>query len=446
MAASAALERVIFAHAHPSRSGRLFSRVNQADGDASSGHRAPAEVPAGFIGLSYETSELLGTRLSPGNTELVALCRRLGPEGVLRLGGNSSDRDRVHPSPAALSRLAGFLRATGWSLIYGLDLGNGTKAEAAAEAESVAEAAGAALIAFQIGNEPDIFTPILRPSGWSIPDYLAEWHGFAEAVRHRVPAARFAGPDIAGKGAWMMPFARHADPRPVLLTRHFYPEGPGDSPAVTIARLMASGGGLAEAMGWAERAASATGLPLRMTETNSVYLGGRFGVSDTLAAAAWGANLMFRLAAAGWVGVNFHTRAESAYTPLGAERDERPIARPLYYGMLLFAAARARRVSPAALRDCPAAVAAYAIEGARSHRRLALINMNPKRSARIALSPARGASLLRLTARSPAATSGVTLGGAEVANNGAWNLRPERLAANGVIDLPPCNAVLVTER
>ncbi len=419
-----------------------------------SGHHAlaeVAEVPASFIGLSYETSELLGTRLSPGNTELAALCRRLGTEGVLRLGGNSSDRARAHPSPAALSRLAGFLRATGWSLIYGLDLGNGTKAQAAAEAASVAEAAGAALIAFQIGNEPDIFAPGLRPPGWSIPDYLAEWHGFAEAVRRRVPAARFAGPDIAGKGAWMRPFALHADPRPVLLTRHFYPEGPGYSPAVTVARLMASAGGLAEAMGWAERAASATGLPppglpLRMTETNSVYVGGRFGVSDTLAAAAWGANLMFRLAAAGWVGINFHTRAESAYTPLGAERGGLPIARPLYYGMLFFAEARPRRVSLATLRDSPTTVAAYAIEGTDSHPSLALINMNPKQSARITLPIPQDAILLRLTARSPAATSGVTLGGAEVANDAAWNPRPERLAANGVIDLPPCNAVLVTER
>ena len=405
---------------------------------------AVPNVPASFIGLSYETSELLGTRLSPGNTELVALCRRLGTKAVLRLGGNSSDRDRAHPSPAAIGRLAGFLRATGWSLIYGLDLGNGTKAQAAAEAEMVAEAAGPALIAFQIGNEPDIFAPGLRPRGWSIPDYLAEWHDFAAAVRSRVPAARFAGPDIAGKGAWMMPFATRADPRPVLLTRHFYPEGPGYSPSVTIARLMASGGGLAEAMGWAERAASAAGLPLRMTETNSVYLGGRFGVSDTLAAAAWGANLMFRLAAAGWVGVNFHTIAGSAYTPLGAETGGLSIARPLYYGMLFFAEARPRHVAPAALRDSPAPVAAYTIEGTDSHRRLALINMSPKQSARLALPDMRGANLLRLAASSPAATSGVTLGGAEVANDASWHPRPERVGANGMLDLPPCNAVLVT--
>ena len=417
---------------------------------SASGHHAP-DVPASFIGLSYETSELLGTRLSPGNSDLVALCRRLGTEGVLRLGGNSSDRARAHPGPAAIGRLAGFLRATGWSLIYGLDLGNGTKAEAAQEAEMVAEAAGPALIAFQIGNEPDIFTPRLRPRGWSIPDYLAQWHGFAEAVRRRVPAARFAGPDIAGIGSWMKPFAVHADPRPVLLTRHFYPEGPGYSPAVTIPRLMASGSGLAEAMAWAEQAARASGLPplglpLRMTETNSVYEGGRFGVSDTLAAAAWGANMMFRLAAAGWVGVNFHTIAGSAYTPLGAETGRLSIARPLYYGMLFFAAARARHVAPAALRDSPAPVAAYAIEGTDSHRRLALINMSPERSARMALPVAQGASVLRLTARSPAATSGVTLGGAQVANDAAWHPRVERLAANGVVALPPCNAVLVTER
>ncbi|HUA77789.1 MAG TPA: glycosyl hydrolase family 79 C-terminal domain-containing protein [Acetobacteraceae bacterium] len=403
---------------------------------------APApEIPADFLGLSYETAALVpGTLLSPDNHALVSLIRRLGPHGVLRLGGNSSDRPRAHPGPAAIARLAGFLRATGWSLIHGLDLGTGTPQEAAQEAAAVAEAAGPALIAFQIGNEPDIFPRSLRPLGWSVPDYLREWRRFAEAVRARVPAARFAGPDIAADGSWMMPFALAADPRPVLLTRHFYAEGPASSPAVTIPRLLASGPRLAAAMAPAARAARATGLPLRMTETNSVYAGGRAGVSDTLAAAAWGAELMFRLAAAGWRGVNFHTVPSRPYTPLGEETGPRPIARPLYYAMLLFARSAPRRVSPLSFP----ALASYAIEGRDGRRRLALINMSPERTARVALAAAPDASLLRLAAASPAATSGITLGGAEIANDGTWRPRPERPAAHGAIDLPPCNAVLIT--
>jgi len=56
-------------------------------------------------------------------------------------------------------------------------------------------------------------------------------------------------------------------------------------------------------------------------------------VSDTLGAALWGAELMFEIAAAGGVGVNFHAGPDKVYTPIaGATRPHR--AHPLYYGML----------------------------------------------------------------------------------------------------------------
>lgn len=403
---------------------------------------APA-IPRRFIGLSYETGELVKGRLfSAENRGLIALLRRLGNDGLLRLGGNSSDRARAPAAAAAIDRLAGFLRATGWSLLYGLDLGSGTPQQAAGEARAVADAAGPALLAFQIGNEPDHFAPALRPPGWNVSEYLGEWRRFAAAVLRRVPAARFAGPDIADKGSWMMPFAELRDPRPVLLTRHFYSEGPASSPSVTIARLLDSAGKLAAAMQPAERAARISGLPVRMSETNSVYDGGRPGVSDTLAAAAWGADLMFRLAAAGWSGVNFHTRPASPYTPLGEPAADRPVARPLFYGMLLFAGSRPRRISVLSGNEAPA-VSGYAIEGRDRRRRLAFINLSPHEAARIALPGDAGTHLLRLAASTPSATSGVTLGGAEVANDGAWRPAFEPVAAGGIVNLPPCHAVLV---
>jgi hypothetical protein len=403
---------------------------------------APA-IPPRFTGLSYETSELVtGTLFSSENQALVALFRRLGKKGLLRLGGNSSDRDHAHPSAAAIARLAGFLRATGWSLLSGLDLGNGTPREAADEARVVADAAGPALLAFQIGNEPDLFAQKLRPRGWNVGDYLGEWRRFAAAVVRRVPAARFAGPDIAGNGSWMMPFAMLRDPRPILLTRHFYAEGPASSPSVTIARMLGSAGKLAAAMRPAEAAARVSGLPLRMAETNSVYEGGRPGVSDTLAAAAWGADLMFRLAAAGWSGVNFHTRPARPYTPLGEPTAGRPVVRPLFYGISLFARSRAHRVSALPVRDAPA-VSGYAIEGRDRRRRFAFINMSPHDAARIALPGNVAATrLLGLAASSPAATSGVTLGGAEVTNDGVWRPNFEPIT-RGTVELPPCHAVLV---
>ena len=57
----------------------------------------------------------------------------------------------------SLRDLAGFLRATGWSLIWGLNLGSGGIEQAVEEARAVASTAGDHLLAFEIGNEPDLF-------------------------------------------------------------------------------------------------------------------------------------------------------------------------------------------------------------------------------------------------------------------------------------------------
>lgn len=395
-----------------------------------------AEVAADFTGLSFETAELVrGSLLTPGNASLIALIRRLGRLGVIRIGGNTSDRAAGHPTEAAIIALGGVLRATGWSLIYGLDLGNGSAERAAREAEMVTRAAGPALMALQIGNEPDLFDRSIRPASWGFRDYLAAWERFARAVLERMPEARFAGPDIASRGGWIMPFAMDARPRPVLLTRHFYAEGPGSSPEVTIARLLGSGPALDAALDPAEQASRQSSLPLRMAETNSVYDGGRPGVSDTLAAAAWGAELMFRLAARGWAGVNFHDRPTRSYAPIGRAS---PLAKPLYYGMLMFAAARARRV---ALLPGTADVRLYHIAGRDGRMRIACFNRDPRRAARAILpAGAKAASVLRLAAATPA-TAMVTLGGARVADDGTW--KPHLEIARAPIELAPASGAIV---
>ena len=58
---------------------------------------------------------------------------------------------------AVLRDLGSFLEATGWKLIWALNLGKGSEADAIAEARSVLRIAGERLLAFEIGNEPDLF-------------------------------------------------------------------------------------------------------------------------------------------------------------------------------------------------------------------------------------------------------------------------------------------------
>jgi hypothetical protein len=143
------------------------------------------KMPLTYTGLSYELSQLSEPGFfSPSNSDLVAYFKLLSPHGVLRLGGNTSEfcwfranastlepRLRVPPgdlaanwmphqlfavTPEAIDALAGFLKATGWRLIYGLNYGNSSPERAAEEAAYVAKAVGDRLENFQIGNEPDL--------------------------------------------------------------------------------------------------------------------------------------------------------------------------------------------------------------------------------------------------------------------------------------------------
>jgi hypothetical protein len=139
-----------------------------------------------------------------------SLVRHLGTTGVIRIGGNSSDRPSLRRGLTIqrthVEHLAAFLSATGWQLIYGLNFGSGTAEQAATEAEMVPQIVGPQLLAFQFGNEPDLFRVDIRKPNYNCSDYLAEWGEFLKALRTRVPGAALAGPDIAFDATWLAPF------------------------------------------------------------------------------------------------------------------------------------------------------------------------------------------------------------------------------------------------
>ena len=93
-------------------------------------------------------------------------------------------------------------------------------------------------------------------------------------------------------------------------------------------------------------------LPFRIAETNSIFNEGQPGVSDAFGSALWGVEFMFQVAEAGGEGINFHTGDAKAYTPIGPGPNGRHVARPLYYGMLMFKeAVRGASMLPARLVD-----------------------------------------------------------------------------------------------
>src|SRR5215470_10070779 len=200
-------------------SAALISRASAQDGPAMARVAVDYEHPGraiarDFIGLSYESAVVAANDFfTADNRTLLRLLRTLGSEGVLRIGGNTSERTlwRTQDAPAprenfvitpfAIDRLAGFLRALGWRLIYGLNLASGTPDEAAAEAAYVARAAGPQLLAFQIGNEPDGFGRWsgVRPKTYDLAAFLNEWKRFHAAIRAAVPGAPFSGPAVAAE-------------------------------------------------------------------------------------------------------------------------------------------------------------------------------------------------------------------------------------------------------
>jgi hypothetical protein len=300
-----------------------------------------AKMPADFVGLSYEIQQLTDPKFfSLANTGLIRAFRQLSAHGVLRLGGNTSEfgywkptadaPEPAHPAtrevagepkaeyyavtPEAVRNLAAFLKATGWSCLYGIGMGTNTPERAADEAVFVAKTLGASLQYFQIGNEVDLFDRHLRdPKTWTPKAYLDEWLAIARAVTARVPEARFGLPDVASDVTWLPQIATlwpavENPPHVTTLSHHHYFDGPATNPHVTIENLLK-----AESMrkvqhnaDLATGAADAMHLRVRMTEGNTCYRGGKPGVSDVFAAALWSADYSLLLASNNYSGINLH--------------------------------------------------------------------------------------------------------------------------------------------
>ncbi|HEV2208296.1 MAG TPA: glycosyl hydrolase family 79 C-terminal domain-containing protein [Verrucomicrobiae bacterium] len=464
------------------------------------GDAASRTVPLDYLGFSYETTELSNPAFfAADNQELVSLFRGLSPQGVLRLGGNSSEfcwwheTSADHPpelpasahgdtnwmphkfvaiEPAAIDHLKEFLDATGWNAIYGLNLGTGTPEGDAAEAAYVARRLGPRLLYFQIGNEPDLYrnpSNGLRPRDWTFDTYLAQWLAFARAVLARVPSARFGGPDVASNPDWVVQFAQQAPKelpgKIVACTGHYYAEGPPDSPRTTIARLLAADPRVAREVPRCIHAAEQAGLVYRMAEGNSCYRGGKPGLSNAFCSALWAADYLLELASFGCVGVNLHgggarqirlalgghlpgeqlapgaaglAAQGSFYTPIAGNRENGFSARPVFYGMKLAGLFAGGRMRPVHLDGSAVNGSAWAAEMPGGATRLVLINKDPQQRLDISIRTTDAARVWKLEASALTATSDVTLAGAQFKPETAW--QPEReedlSSKDGEVQLP----------
>ncbi len=478
LAAGATLPRLrVFGQQPPATAAELVIDT------AKPGHR----IAPDFTGLSYESAQLSDPQFFAGdNAQLIGLLRRLGNTGVLRIGGNTSEYcfwksdpqsvstgeqapthgpvgpdpgHKVPPrriiQPQAIRNLREFLDATGWSLIYGLNMGLGTPEAAADEAAYVTDTIGERLIAFQLCNEPDLFhNNGIRPAGYDYAQFAVEWERFFRAIRARVPKASFAGPDTAFNNEWLVPFARQFKQDVRFVSQHYYAEGPPSDPSMTLDRLLHPDPKLEQEFAGMRQMTADTGLPFRLAETNSCYAAGKQGVSNTFGAALWGTDLMYRLAQAGGEGINFHGGGYGWYTPVAGTRENGFLARPLYYGMLLFAQAGAGQLLESTLtasgRPVTGQLRAYVLRTADGRYKVQVLNLSDSESVRLAI-PSQGANhatVLRLLAPRLDDTTDVTLGTSVVGGAGAWTPEaPQSLpATNGsvTIEIPAASGALVT--
>ena len=340
------------------------------------------------------------------------------------------------------------------------------RAAAAGEAAAAKAALGGSLEALELGNEPDSYGRHgLRPQPWTPQQYDEQVDVYRSAIEAVAPGIPLAGPDTSGSSAyekWGLSEAIYE--RPALLTGHHYPLGCAEQPAPTIARLLSPSIRQREEVSLRRYLfiARETEVPFRLDETNTVSCGGVPGISNTFASALWAVNYLARAMTMGAAGINLQGNPANCegYTPLCAQSPEALAtgalhAQPEWYALLLAKALIGERPLRTTVRPAErpnVEVTTFVAGDGTLH--FVAVEDDPPGGRGVSLhlhvgSGFHGASILSLTAPSPAALSGVQLGGREVEPDGSWS-QPARLPRvpnrHGVITvkLAPSSAALVT--
>lgn len=415
-----------------------------------------------MAGFSYEKNKINTPIFRSSNTNLVNLFKLIGPS-VFRIGGNSVEKTPWNASglgsvagevaPNDIISLANFIKATDWTVIYGLSLAKSTPAAAAAEAQCAANAFGSHLLGFEIGNEPDLYYRNgLKPSTYTFSDFLSEWNACANAILATVPHAVFTGPAPSyNYKQFTIPFAAAVKQRISLLTHHYY-RADGKSSTSTMDLLLSSDSGLLTELAAFSSAIKSNNIQgYRLAECNSFYNGGAPGISNGFGTALWTIDFLFKNALYGSSGVNFHGGGGgTGYTPIADNNGKVVEVRPVYYGMLLFSMAANGTMLKTAMTGNTNLFSAYASQSATGTLSVVLNNKNTTAEtvSVISLNKITKSKGILLTASSLNATSGYTLGGSTIGVNGSWSpVSTVSVAVSGNtarLTVPAGSAILLT--
>jgi hypothetical protein len=421
-------------------------------------------ISPNFMGIAQdiaETSDLVGTatcndgtctyNMNPIYKQLIGNLVQCGngPMLIRLLGdiGDSSDLDHYdRPHLAPLSQLHQDL---GVRFFAGVDFKDNDTQTAHDEAAAlVAALPGDALQGIELGNEPDLYKPPVRDSGWDYNEYLAEYPAFASAILAASGGVKLAAPVWSSSvKAGFMPslndFVTFAEvpslevPTPTLsmVVIHHYSGRPGEPDTYLLGEEAVCGdtqpysgpGGCQGQIGDVRQyvpTAQQYGLPLRIGELNSINNKGQDGVSNSFSSALWAMDISFAYAQDGVSGVNFFTTTNPTtdphyYSPFDLTYTKgiySVVVNPLYYGMLMFAQTvqNSAQLLPITLTtdDPNYNIKAWATIDSGNTIRLLLLNKDVNASGNVTVSLTRygNATITRLMAPSYSSTTGLTIG------------------------------------
>jgi hypothetical protein len=449
-------------------------------------------VPRSFFGISTEYSSLPVYEQHLPLFERVLSLLRVRGNGplILRVGGNSADDTFWEPNaartppwaigltPQVLRRTSRLVRRDAVKLIFDLNLITGTPQKAARLARAAERALPRGSISgFEIGNEPDDYSPKnwlatvavtpfrpgFLPDDVSTDSYTHDFSSFGRALAKVAPGVPLAGPALANpvrNAGWISTLldSPHRGLGTVTAHRYLYSacakHRSGSYP--TIARLLSehATADMAHRMMPAVRMAHRAGYKFRLTELNSVSCQGVPGVSNAFATALWAPDALLELLRAGLDGVNIHVRTDAINAAFTLSRQGLG-ARPLLYGMILFARTLSShpQLVHAKLHANPSLhLKAWAVRVSGGMLHVLLINKG-SRSANVRVSlPGSGAAKVeRLLAPSASSVSGMTLAGQQLGHDGRWHgpLTIETVARSTggyQVLVPPASAALVSVR
>lgn len=449
-------------------------------------------LPTSFPGISTESWDVGGLDSDPLALQRVLGLLKVPGDGalMLRVGGQSTEQtywdapelgvgsEAYRPGLDWLKTLASLTRASHLRVLVDLNLVARSPSMAAALAKALAHYMPSRSIAgLEVGNEPDIghrqVVNPLAPPGETVPrtpkgwdeytssQYLSLFRSYATAVHESAPSLRMVGPEVffAGKNvSWVQQLVNAQRSRLSMVTVHRYPlsacAGPSAGDYATTARVLGqnASGGMANELVKAVRVARSAGLGLRLSEFNSVTCGGRMGVSNTFATALWAPDTMFSMWNVGVAGVNIHLAPGQSNAAFSISSSGLT-ASPLLYGLVLFSRATGSGAHLAPVRTSGTStpnVKVWAVRGSNNLLKVLVLDKGsgPVRAA-LHLGNHGTATIQRLLAPSPTATTGVTLAGQHLGAQGQWlgrrvmaQVHPAR--GTYTVPMPAYSAALIT--